>query len=162
MNVGAAPLPAWPNSRQTAAYRGALVVDDEMQSMPGVDHESMLSDLSKFEASWRTSERRKAVVQKAPSSLVTYADPLPLVRAKLWDPVHSGTTCDCSSSELPTPTTASKARPRRGRLAGASRLQGQGGCPIQWRGVVDRAKPTFQLMDARPGVAVDSGVAGVA
>ncbi|MXY97333.1 MAG: type IV secretion system DNA-binding domain-containing protein, partial [Gemmatimonadetes bacterium] len=32
--------------------RGALVVVDEMQSMPGVDYESMLSELSKFGASF--------------------------------------------------------------------------------------------------------------
>ena len=31
--------------------RGALVVVDEMQSMPGVDYESMLSELGKFGAS---------------------------------------------------------------------------------------------------------------
>ena len=32
--------------------RGALVVVDEMQSMPGVDYESMLSELGKFGASF--------------------------------------------------------------------------------------------------------------
>ena len=32
--------------------RGALVVEDEMQSMPGVDYESMLSELGKFGASF--------------------------------------------------------------------------------------------------------------
>ena len=32
--------------------RGALVVMDEMQSMPGVDYESMLSELGKFGASF--------------------------------------------------------------------------------------------------------------
>ena len=34
------------------ARRGALVVVDEMQSMPGVDYESMLSELGKFGASF--------------------------------------------------------------------------------------------------------------
>ena len=32
--------------------RGALVVVDEMQSLPGVDYESMLSELGKFGASF--------------------------------------------------------------------------------------------------------------
>ena len=32
--------------------RGALVVVDEMQAMPGVDYESMLSELGKFGASF--------------------------------------------------------------------------------------------------------------
>jgi len=35
-----------------AQRRGALVVVDEMQSMPGVDYESMLSELGKFGASF--------------------------------------------------------------------------------------------------------------
>ena len=35
-----------------SARRGALVVVDEMQSMPGVDYESMLSELGKFGASF--------------------------------------------------------------------------------------------------------------
>ena len=36
--------------------RGALVVVDEMQSMPGVDYESMLSELGKFGASFRARD----------------------------------------------------------------------------------------------------------
>ena len=39
-------------SRTLGERRGALVVVDEMQSMPGVDYESMLSELGKFGASF--------------------------------------------------------------------------------------------------------------
>ena len=39
-------------SMPLAERRGALVVVDEMQSMPGVDYESMLSELGKFGASF--------------------------------------------------------------------------------------------------------------
>ena len=39
--------------------RGALVVVDEMQSMPGVDYESMLSELGKFGASLATQSLAK-------------------------------------------------------------------------------------------------------
>ncbi len=39
-------------SLQPEMRRGALVVVDEMQSMPGVDYESMLSELGKFGASF--------------------------------------------------------------------------------------------------------------
>ena len=40
--------------------RGALVVVDEMQSMPGVDSESMLSELGKFGASFVLATQRLA------------------------------------------------------------------------------------------------------
>ena len=39
-------------SRPIAERRGALVMVDEMQSMPGVDYEAMLSELGKFGASF--------------------------------------------------------------------------------------------------------------
>ena len=45
-------------SRTLGERRGALVVVDEMQSMPGVDYESMLSELGKFGASASSSPPR--------------------------------------------------------------------------------------------------------
>ena len=49
--------------------RGALVVVDEMQSMPGVDYESMLSELGKFGASFILATQSLARLQDISPSL---------------------------------------------------------------------------------------------
>ena len=57
-----------------AQRRGALVVVDEMQSMPGVDYESMLSELGKYGASFIL----------ATQSLAKLDDLSPTMRAPSW------------------------------------------------------------------------------
>ena len=49
--------------------RGALVVVDEMQSMPGVDYESMLSELGKFGASFVLATQSLAKLDDLPRTM---------------------------------------------------------------------------------------------
>ncbi len=74
--------------------RGALVVVDEMQSMPGVDYESMLSELGKFGASscWRL--RASPSWTTCPAPCATPSSPTSAVSpSSRWRAATQGNWC---------------------------------------------------------------------